>query len=288
MSAANRVPKRMARLFQAITHVDRRIGVTGKLVGTTLTDPTSGLPDGSIWVLLEGDRASTAVDNYLVRADVPGIHVETRYNRMERAREVTGLVHRRNVVTFGAAASGSLAAQPIGELWNVSVRGRNLLPGRLRVWDTGTLKVNVSDFWYLDSAGALKKWTPTALNTLDLASNVPAASGGINTHRAVLVTFNPDATSPALVATTGTAKLVTLPLQDADIEAIAFPDGHLSLAAVELTTGDTTLVESDITDTRFHVGGGATGTGGTTGEYMLDDDGALMLDDDGYIMRDDG
>lgn len=145
-----------------------------------------------------------------------------------------------------------LAPRRTGDLIDEALPGRLLKPGRVKVWVAGGLKVNAYAFWYLNSDGAIKRWTPPLLDSdgtligtdtcLNLAAYVPASS-----QKAwVVVDFNPDATSPAFVATSATLRPLAYPGTPpfSDIEAVPLTDGYIRLWAFLLVTGATT--ESDV------------------------------------------
>lgn len=208
--------------------------------------------------------------------------------------EIIGGDSQSEDIFHGDADQNALSPDLVGDLSTTTVPGRNVKPGRVRIWVVDTLQINAESFWYVNTAGNRARWTPTTANTLDLAAYVPAAVGGVNQVVWVAVDLNPDATAPALVATAGTSQNATLPaLTSTSVETIPLTAGYLPLWAFRLTTGDTT--EADIPlateqeDMRFWLlGGSGAGSAVSIGEYMLDDDGGLMLDDGGNIMRDDG
>lgn len=125
---------------------------------------------------------------------------------------------------------------------------RNIQEARLRPAATGGLNVTVDPFPYYDTAGTPKFWQgeaePSGGTTLLAA---PAASGGIDTHRWSVVALNPDATTPAYVVYNGTALYITQALSLDHLETVlaTVANGYYVLGAVEIETGQTSLIESD-------------------------------------------
>lgn len=222
---------------------------TGKLNsdGTVHPNPAVGLDDGFVWVRRKGERAETRAYAGKVRTDIADIPVLVAQDNITGELTVVDIRSSEAVLRFGGAAAGSMYAQPAGELFRVTIDGRNIKPGRIRVWIPGTLKVNAEAFWYNDTARARVRWTPTDASVLNLAGNVPAAVGSVNQQRWVVIALNPNATTPALVAFNGTAVPITQTLLRSSIASISVTAGYTKLAAVALRTGDSD--ESDITDT---------------------------------------
>lgn len=284
-------------LRDSTAHTDIRRAETGKINPDAgdddnpvlYTNAAIDLADGYVWVRIDGSRHEVRARNTNVRTDIANIPVKVGTSTLDGELEVISVDTSRAILRFGSYA-GSLLSQPASEFNRQTVNGRNIRPLRLRVWISGTLKVNAETGWYIDSNGDPAYWQPSDSNVVDLSSNVPAASGGTDQWRWVAVDLNPDADNPELVATSGTAQFVTLPLVESQIASIALASGYLRLGAVKLVTGDadeSDLIDSDWADTRFWLLGGG-GVSSSSGEYMLDDDGNIMLDDDGNIMRDDG
>lgn len=221
---------------------------TGKLNsdGTINPNPAVGLDEGYVWVRREGDRAETRALAGKVRTDIANIPVVVAQDNLTGELTVMDVLASAAVERFGGAWARSMYAQPIGEAFRTTIYGRNLIPGRVKVWIKGTLQVNAEEFWYNNTAQARVLWEPDNANVLDLSSNVPATDGGYNQQRWVVIALNPNAATPALVAFNGTAIKTGGGLLKASIKDIAVTDGYTKLAAVQLRTGDTT--EADITD----------------------------------------
>lgn len=216
--------------------------------GTLNANAAVGLNAGEVWVRREGDRSETRALNTLVRTDITNIPVRVAQDAITGELTVVGIRDSEAITRFGNYAT-SLQAQPLGEVFRTTVNSRNLKPGRVRVWISGTLNVNAEAFWYNDTTRARVLWEPSDTNVLDLSGNVPAAVGGINQQRWVVIALNPNATTPALVAFNGTAQSIALPLLITGIESISVTAGYTRLAAVLLQTGDSD--ESNLIDTDF-------------------------------------
>lgn len=236
--------------------------------GNPVNNPASGLNDGELWVRVnDPERAATIALNGVVNNQITNIPVFVGINRFTHNLEVIGLDIFKARLRFPGAVS-SLLAQASGDLTITTTRGRNFKPGRIRPTSSSSVVVEVSEDWiYIDTAGALKIWR-TSSGTLDLTSNIPAASGGTNQVRWVVIALNPDATTPTLTAFNGTAQLVTVPAPTVtDITSISITTGYYPLAAVLLTTGDTSIPEVNLKDWRLlfdKTGGGATFTDNIT------------------------
>lgn len=243
----------LQRLLSGILYTSVEQADTGQLDsdGMPVNNPASGLNDGELWVRVgDPERAATIAQNGVVNNTITNIPVFVGINRFTKALEVIQLDITRARLRFPGAVS-SLLAQPSGDLSTTTTKGRNFKPGRIRPVGSSVV-VEVSEaFQYHDSANALKIWQ-VGDGTLDLTSSIPAASGGVNQRRWTVIALNPDSSSPALAAFDGTAALVTLPdLVLADIPSITLTDGYIPLAAVKLTTGDTSISETKLVDYRL-------------------------------------
>lgn len=277
---------RVAKLRASVPYDPEVEADTGTLNsdGSINQDPTDTLAHPYIWVRPLGSRGAVRAVNLMVRDDLADIPVTIAYHRPTKEWHVLRVSASRASTKLGNATAWANTVRRPGDLVREIVPGRDFKPGRVRGATSGGLVLMAEAFWYVDSAGSPKLWRGETSGTVTVSA--PAASGGVNTHRWTVIDLNPDATTPALVATNGTAQLVTLPLVEADIEDIALTSGYVRLAAVKVQTGDTTLTEDDFVDLRFHFG--ASTIASTSGALMLDDDAALMLDDDGNIMYDNG
>lgn len=238
----------------------RKPALTGKLYddgsvrlrGSTATNDL--LPTNKVYVRLSGEASelreawNTSVAN---KSDMAVVVVKNYRNEYE----VVGLDDRDATAFMGEAARDFATPERLGVAPNLTA-ARDFLPARLQLAKTGTLKVNVAaPFWYIDSAGDVKRWVPQDPdgpdgNSLDLASNVPSSGQ----RRWVNVDFDPDASSPGFVATNGTAQVLSLPFDESLIESIAVTDGNYPLAAIELQGGDTTITDDKrIVDRRVYI-----------------------------------
>lgn len=196
------------------------------------------LTDNLIYVTLQDRSIATVYAPTFGRA--PNVDVELEWSP-NGYWQIYGLDAPRATDALGPAAAA--AAEPpvqYDQQPAAQFGGINFKPGRLKVV-SGLVVTLEGDFEFTDTASARRTWEGELSGTLDLTSSVPAAVSGVNQWRYVLITLNPDATTPALVATTGTAKFYTQPLTTADADAIAAPSGHWPAWIVALKTGDTTL-----------------------------------------------
>lgn len=239
----------------------RVYGYTGdKRRADPLTVP--GLP-GYMWVRIVQGGVVVSVQAVLnlVTPHRVDIAVWMSYNE-DGILEVQGVVSTKVIERYGASAASMTIPDMDGRTRQDTYGGANFLPGRPRLVSIGTLIVTLEPFWYVDTAGNRKYWAGELSGTADLASHVPSASGGVNRVRWVELDFNPDATTPRLVASSGTAQFTTLPApQVADIEDIPLVDAYLPVWAWRLTTGDTTLMEIG-EDLRMHFGASTAADGG--------------------------
>lgn len=239
----------LRRLVTGVLYTGIEQADTGQLDanGQPVNNPAADLEPGHIWVRVgDPERSAVVAWNGKINSQITNIPVYVGINRLTRGLEVIDLDLPRASQRFGSAVS-SLYAQPSGDLSTTTTRGRNFKPGRVYV--SSGLTVLAYPFFYKDTADAIKYWDGTG--TLTLAA--PAASGGVDTVRWTIVALNPDATTPALVAITGTEQLVTLPiLQIEDLAALAITDGYYPLAAAKLTTGDTSVPEANWIDFRLY------------------------------------
>jgi len=229
-----------------------RLGANGA-VDVSLDPRVDGNPN-RLYALIGGNRAETAVWNtgkFIVNWRYPGANVRVAPNAEGEWEIIAGDARAADRV-FGRAAGQVLSPpQTIPELNETPVPGRNLLPGRVRSWVSGTLEVNAERFLYTDTAGNEKEWLPTTANTLDLAASVPSAIGGVSAHRYVKIAFDPDATTPTLVSFAGTPQVITMPLATDGYTAIAITDGFIQLDTVILTTGDADETDIPEADWRY-------------------------------------
>lgn len=236
--------------------------------GNVIPDARVDGEPNKIWARINGERHSTAVWNL---GRYPAIDPEDAPQNIRVALnaqgewEVSGSDSSAANTADGAVAASRLFTRLIGKLLKFVLPARNFYPGRLHPYPgLGALHVGAYDFFYKDTAGATKYWADAEDNAhaLDLTSNIPAASGGFDTWRYVVVCLNPDATTPALVAVNGTEQFTSVELAVSDIASIAITDGYYPLAAVKLTTGDTGLNERNIVDFRLWLDkDGAAGVG---------------------------
>lgn len=169
---------------------------------------------------------------------------------------VVRLWDKRATEFLGEQASDFAGPTSSGAAPNL-INGRDIIPGRARLWVSGTLKVNLAAFPYADTAQVGQVWTPPPVDTddgtcLDLASSVPAAVSGVDQHRWVRLALNPDATMPTIVAFDGTAQATSLQLDPAGWTEIAITAGYLPLDSVRLVTGDSD--ETTVTESRWAFG----------------------------------
>lgn len=140
---------------------------------------------------------------------------------------------------FGAAVGNKATPRRAGDLSQEWVTGRNLKPGRVYIragaLEAGMMEVTAGEFDYIDTNGDPKKWRSFPDSAaLDISGSEPGSGEG----RWVRITFDPDATSPTLVANDGTAMLPEL-LTPENANDIAIPDGHLTLDFYKYLEGDT-------------------------------------------------
>ena len=223
---------------------NERTVLTGRRIDDT-TVTMDAAPVGKTWVrAFDSSREETAVWRKVLQPNVPVV--------IDRARSgeyyIKSVLYQDAIENWGEFADAALLPPIPSSLSTSVIGGEQMLQGRVRVSETGTLKVNASTFWYRDTAGARKLWSPTALNALTIAP--PSAVSGVNQTRWTVVTLNPGATSPTLAQTHGASSAYTTPLLVADIADVAAPAGHYVLTAIKVTTGDTTFAEADFFDAR--------------------------------------
>lgn len=253
---------------RAIAQLDMQAGFVTGYTGQINPDGSHTTSDkyGTIYVRIGATRA----DDVRPATRVSNSRVDTAFGlpvvlwKLNGKWDVFCLNTPRAVDQLGARVGNAATPRRVGDDVAETVLGRRIKPGRVRVWNTGTLELNAEAFVYLDSAGVLKQWEPDATNSLDIASLVPAAVGGVDQGCWVWLALNPDATTPVLEALDDTP-VSTLLHNDADTrwQAIAIPDGYYPLDAVWLQTGDTTITS----ESRYAFGRllldkvGSTGTG---------------------------
>jgi hypothetical protein len=235
---------------------------TGKLsaTGAVNHDVDEGLPTGYVWARKNGQRHEAAYKNAAgVRLDMGNVAVFVGINNLTQEAEVFALDQATNFSRYGQA-SYMLYEEGPGDLSRQIIPLRNIKEARPHLWITGTLKVNVGDFWYVNTDGDLKWWTAPAENEdngtcLDLAASVPAASGSISRYVWAAVDFDTDATAPGLVATPTTARALSNNAQliasvdKTFIEAIPLAANHRRLGFVALASGDAD--ETTVTEARW-------------------------------------
>lgn len=194
-------------------------------------------------------RPATKVNNAVVDTDV---NLPVILKQRGGEWYVADLDVGRGRHTLGARTGNAATPRRAGDLLKETIPGRNLKPGRVRVWIPGTLKVNAEAFLYLDSNSNERLWQPTDANALDIAAQVPAASGGVSQQCWARLALNPDATTPALAVFSGTPQLITMPLAPDGYTAIAITDGYIPLDAVILVTDDAS--ESDVPEADWAFG----------------------------------
>lgn len=162
----------------------------------------------------------------------PNIPVLVKRNRRNRWT-ITGLNEEEATDIYATAAPG--LNNPEVDISRARIYAQNFFPGRLRLKTAATLLTIADDFLYLDTSGALKKWTADS-GYIDLTSNVPSSGN----HNLILISLNPSASSPALVATALTARAISFPFGDTDLGSFAVPVGYVPLGTIRLVSGDTT------------------------------------------------
>lgn len=192
--------------------------------------------EGLIWVRVNGQKnAPLAVWNM---TNAHEVNVPVRVVKNEDGEyETRGIRPRLAVERFGAGAA-ALNIPPINaaNLKGVIWAAQSLGMGRIRLKTAGTLLVCVDDFTYVDTEGKLQRWTADS-GSLDLTASVPASG----LHNLILVSLNPDATTPALVASSLTARAITYPFTTPDLASFVPIPGYYPLATVRLVNGDTTF-----------------------------------------------
>ena len=243
---------------------DEPVGMSGRwnAAGTL----TASDEPGTLFVRIgatsiEDKRPATKVVNAAVDTDV---NIPVILEKRGKVWHVKRLDADRARQLYGAAIGNKATPRRVGDEIRETMPGRNLKPGRIRVWVAGTLKVNAEAFLYIDANGDEKLWQPNSANVLDLLGSVPTADSGNNRHRWVRIALDPNTDPPELVALPGTPQLVTLPLAGDEFVAIVVSGSYIPLDAVILTTGDTTehdVPESDWAFGRQLFGNNAGGSG---------------------------
>lgn len=207
------------------------------------------LPTGKIYVRLRGldsDVREAWAVNIGRRANVDVIVKFDSANRLTVIR----LDDEPVTETLGEQASDFASPAKTGAQLDL-VPSLSLMPGRLYLQTAGTLDFNVMTFPYYDSDGNRKTWEPTETNGVTLTP--PAAVSGLDQHRYTVITLDPDASAPALVAVNGSSSAYYEPIDRADIDAIALTTGFYPMWAVEVKTGDTTSTVDKWVDLRHFI-----------------------------------
>lgn len=227
----------------AVTGIERGAGVYSLRGDTAHNDK---LPTNQVYV-----RTAPGINNgtpFAVSNTAVGLqaNLDVFIRKMRDGHwEIVGVNSPNATLTFGEKAMTLGAPPATGEAPNLTP-GRDFYPGRVIIWTAGTLKVNLSEpYPYVASDGTRAVWTPTDANTLDIVSNVPGSAQ----QRWVQLALNPAVTTPALVAFSGTAQSLALPLAPDGFKSIAVTSGYIVLDAVRLVTGD--VDETTVTENRW-------------------------------------
>ena len=251
MSAKDKALRKFGKLASGIEYEDAGRGKVGYLKSDGAFDPNPSLnlSAGLIWVLLEGERSSViAIPKGVSLRNSIGFDVKLMRNRI--TRELYAFLDvERAAVTVGYEAAVALS-QPdsVGDFDNSVVDQRRLKPGRLYA-PAGDLVFRVRGFWYRDSNGARKWWNDKIQDSnheVDFTANLPASS---NQHKLVVVSLNPDATTPALAKTAGSDVSTSTTLAEDAMQTLlaSVNSAYYPLYVVELVNGDTAIPEKRIT-----------------------------------------
>lgn len=252
MRPSPRIKSRFRAAMENAHFMTQFEGLTGTLDsdGTVNQNPTTGLASGYIWVRPSAGGVPLAVRNVNVRTDIANVPVicERLAGGEYQVRQVEPV---KGFIAFGENAPSFNVPDQRGEFMRMVVPPRMLGGGRMRLAAENTLVFTHDDFWYIDSAGN-EKFAPAGTHTVTITA--PAAVSSIDQHRITRITFNPDATSPGFVAFNGTSQAVSSPLYAYDIRNVSITAGYISLGAVRVATGDTTITDSSaIYDYRYQV-----------------------------------
>jgi hypothetical protein len=220
-------------------------GMTGKIEadGVVSYAGDSGYNDAlgtnQAYVRLYNDATQTkvarAAASIAARANVPVKVVER-----SGSYEITGIDQERADEMYGDQVA-AVAQPPVrfDAVPDVLIAGINVLEGRLRA--VSGLQVTVERFVYVDSSGDTQIWDSENSGTLTLTP--PAQVSSVDQLAYVLISLNPDASSPALEQDAGTSVAATLDLYLSDaVDVLALlPAGNVPLWILKLTTGDTAL-----------------------------------------------
>jgi hypothetical protein len=234
-------------MLSGIPVVDIRDGRTGKLNsdGSVNSDVTEGLTHPYIWVRPSNTRQQVRALNVNVNDRTPNLPVRVGFDRFYNEMVVMSVDAPATIQAYGDATATLNTVRRAGGLVNELVPAYNIAPGQVYI-ETG-LVLRARQFPYIDSTGNEKVWQD-ATGNLDLSGDVP---GTANEHALTRISLNPDADSPTLVSTVGTAQSNLVPFQPSDVLDISIPAGHVSLAVVRLQNGDTGLTLDRFWDWRF-------------------------------------
>jgi hypothetical protein len=246
-TAFERNSKFIDTMMSGIPIVAIRDARTGKLNsdGTINSDVREGLDHPYIWVRPGSQRAEVRAININVNDQTPNLQVLVGFHRLWNEMVVMSVDAPAVTHAYGDATATLNTPRRAGGLVDELVKGYNIAPGQVYI-ETGVV-LRVRQFPYVDSAGSEKVWQDASGN-LDISGDVP---GSANEHALTRISLNPDADSPALVSTVGTAQNNLIPFQPSDVLDISIPAGHISLAVVRLENGDTSLTLDRFWDWRF-------------------------------------
>ena len=237
----------LSEMFGGIQYVNRREAVTGKLASDNTVDPdvTSGLSHPEIWVRPGGARQAVPAINLTVTDLIADMPVEIGEDTITGKTTVIRVHPTKGPIFLGDATASANTPRRVAAVNNDIIPSRNFEPGRVTLATAATLTIKAEPFPYRDTAGAEKWWSGGAL--LDLTSSVPGSS---NEHVLVRIALDNDATTPVLVATSGTARDKNAKFQRAEAFDIALPIHYEPLAVIRLVNGDTTFTEDRVWDDR--------------------------------------
>lgn len=216
-----------------------RYGLTGALdsSGAVISDPTidrNGNSAGVNRIFARINGQETAVFNMEVATIASGLPIEVARHTTRKRDEIVGADGVRADFAFGTDLPAMVTPTPRPGLDRSVVDSRRLGPGHIFEDKDELLTIRAMSFEYVNTAGVEKAWASSA--GVPLTGDVP---GSANEHVLVRIAFDPDATTPTLVATAGTAKSTTRAF-DVPAEAldIAIDPGYISLGVVRLENGD--------------------------------------------------
>lgn len=184
-----------------------------------------------VYVRLYGQKAQTypAYNTFQLKSQVPVIVRKASGGDYEIVRINT----RKATELFGEAASHFASTQVFGELSTTVWPSDRLKPGRVRLYEEGTLTVWIEPFHYLHE-DTPKFWPG---GTLDLTANVP---GTANMQRWVKVGIDPDTNTA--VAEDGDDYPIMLTLSESLLSDILFTD-DIPCSGVILKNGQTAIAD---------------------------------------------